>query len=154
MYLARVKQQLKELKLVSPNELSGCTADEVNRLEQQLKISLPAAYQEFLLWMGHGAGQFLRGSDCFYKHLPYLRDWAIELLQENNFPEPLPEDAFVFFMHQGYQFSFFSLSEGDDPPIYSYCEGKNLISFTKSHNKFSQFISTEIDLHAKYLMAS
>lgn len=154
MYLDKVKKQLKELRLVSPDKFLGCTTDEVKRLEQQLKISFPAAYQEFLLWMGHGAGQFLQGSDCFYKHLPHLQNWAIELLQENNFPEPLPEDAFVFFMHQGYQFSFFRLSEGDNPPIYSYCEGENQISFTRTHSQFSEFISTEVELHAKYLIAS
>ena len=60
---------------------------------------MPAAYQEFLLWMGHGAGKFLRGSDCFFQHLPYLQEWALELLQENNFPENLPEDTFIFLMH-------------------------------------------------------
>ena len=51
--------------------------------------------------MGHSASKFLQGSDCFFKHLPYLREWACELLQENKFSNTLPEDAFVFFMHQG-----------------------------------------------------
>ncbi|HBL14916.1 MAG TPA: SMI1/KNR4 family protein [Cyanobacteria bacterium UBA11162] len=152
MYLDRAKKQLKDLEIVSPDELSGCTHYELNKLERQLGIFLPKAYQEFLLWMGHGGGQFLRGSDCFFKHLPYLYDWGTELLQENNFPEPLPEDAFIFFMHQGYQFSFFRLSEGDNPPIYSYCEGKNQTYFSKIHNKFSEFMETEIELHAQYLI--
>ncbi len=102
--------------------------------------------------MGHGAGKFLRGSDCFFKNLPYLKEWAIELLQENNFAEPLPDDAFVFFMHQGYQFSFFRLLEGDDPPTYSYSEGTNQTSFIKSHERFSEFLTTEVKVHAKYLM--
>ncbi|MEQ8757271.1 MAG: SMI1/KNR4 family protein [Coleofasciculus sp. G1-WW12-02] len=151
MYLDTVKQQLQQLGLVQPDELVGCTASEINKLEQELGISLPKAYQEFILEMGHGAGQFLRGSDCFFKHLPYLREWAIELLEENNFPKPLPNDAFIFFMHQGYQFSFFLVSEGDDPPIYSYCEGENQIQFTKSNAKFSEFLEQEVEIHQKYL---
>ncbi|MEQ9480924.1 SMI1/KNR4 family protein [Coleofasciculus sp. F4-SAH-05] len=153
MYLDTVKQQLQQLGLVQPDELVGCTASEISKLEQELGISLPKAYQEFLLEMGHSAGQFLRGSDCFFKHLPYLREWAIELLEENNFHKPLPNDAFVFFMHQGYQFSFFILSEGDDPPIYSYCEGENKIKFTKSNAKFSGFIKQEVEIHKEYLLA-
>lgn len=153
MYLDKVKEQLEELKLVSPNEFSPSNQDEVIWLEQQLGISLPKAYQEFLLWLGHGAGQFLRGSDCFFKHLLDLQEWAVELLQENNFPEPLPEDAFVFLMHQGYQFSFFRLSEGDDPPTYSYCEGTNQTSFIRSHERFSDFLAIEVEIHAKYLKA-
>ena len=153
MYLDTVKQQLQQLGLVQPDELVGCTASEISKFEQELGISLPKAYQEFLLEMGHGAGQFLRGSDCFFKHLPYLREWAIDLLEENNFPQPLPNDAFVFFMHQGYQFSFFILSEGDDPPIYSYCEGENTIKFTKSNAKFSEFMKQEVEIHKEYLLA-
>ena len=152
MYLDRVKKQLIQLKLVKPDELVGCTRDEVSAIEQQLGISLPRAYQEFLLSMGHSAGQFLRGSDCFFKHLPQLQEWAIELLQENNFAGSLPEDAFIFFMHQGYEFSFFRLSESADPPTYSYCEGTNQTSFIKSHESFSEFLVTEVEIHAKYLM--
>jgi hypothetical protein len=151
MYLDQVKQSLKELKLVSPDELVGCTYHEIIELEKKLGFSLPEAYKEFLLWMGKSGGRVLQGSDCFFEHLPYLKEWAVELLEENHFPYTLPEDAFVFFMHQGYQFSFFRLSEGDDPPTYSYCEGTNQTSFTRSHNRFSEFMATEIELHAKYL---
>jgi len=153
MYLDKVKNQLIELKLVRQDELLGCTRDDVIAIEQKLGISLPRAYQEFLLSMGHSAGQFLRGSDCFFKHLPQLQEWGVELLQENNFAESLPEDAFIFFMHQGYQFSFFLVSEGADPPTYSYCEGTNETSFIKSHKSFSKFLATEVEIHAKYLMA-
>jgi len=152
VYLDTVKQQLQQLGLVQPDELVGCTASEISKLQQELGISLPKAYQEFLLEMGHGAGQFLRGTDCFFKHLPYLREWAIDLLEENKFPQPLPNDAFVFFMHQGYQFSFFLVSEGDDPPIYSYCEGENQIQFTKTKEKFSDFMKQEVEIHKKYLL--
>src|SRR6266851_6487960 len=122
MYLDQVKARLEDLHIVSTDEIVPCTEDEVHTLERQLGFSLPGAYKEFLLWMGHGAGILLRGSDCFYQHLPPLRTWAEELLEENNFPEPLPEDAFVFFMHQGYQFNFFRISEGDDPPVHFYGE--------------------------------
>ncbi len=151
MYLDRVKQQIKALKLALPDELLACKENEIIGLERQLGISLPAAYQEFLLWIGHGAGKFLRGSDCFFQHLPYLQEWALELLQENNFPENLPEDAFIFLMHQGYQFSFFRLLEGEDPAIYSYCEGTKQTSFIKSHERFSDFLETEVKIHVQYL---
>jgi hypothetical protein len=154
MYLDRVNKKLIELKLAMPEEFLGCTQDEIIDLEWRLGISLPKAYQEFLLSMGHGAGKFLRGSDCFFKHLILLQEWAVELLEENHFPKSLPENAFVFFMHQGYQFSFFNLSEGDDPPTYFYSEGINQISFTKSHERFSEFLATEIEIHAQYLLSS
>lgn len=151
MYLNRVKKQLIELKLASPDELLGCTEDEVVELEEKLGILLPKAYQEFLLFMGHGAGRFLRGSDYFFKDLLVLKHWALALLEENNFPESLPEDAFVFLMHQGYQFSFFRVSQGDNPPTYYYCEGTDETAFIKSHDKYSDFLMTEVEIHANYL---
>lgn len=153
MYLDQIKKQLIELKLALPQEQVGCTRNEVILIEQQLEINLPIVYQEFLLSMGHSAGKFLQGSDCFFQHLLFLQDWAVELLNENNFPQKLPEDVFVFYMHQGYQFSFFRLSEGDDPPTYSYCEGTNQTTFIISHKRFSDFLKTEVEIQEKYLMS-
>jgi hypothetical protein len=130
-----------------------CTLEEIIAIEKTFKIKLPQAYQDFLLTMGHSGGDFLKGSDCFYKQLPLLKEWAIELLEENNFTEPLPDDAFVFFMHQGYQFSFFRLSEGDNPPIYFYYEGQKETNFLKTHDYFTDFMATEIELYNQYSLS-
>ena len=152
MYLEPIKQRLIALNRDSSQPLCGCTPEEIRQLEERLGVKLPSAYQEFLRMMGKGAGQFLRGSDCFYPQMRELKTAAVELLEENHFPWALPKDAFVFFMHQGYQFSFFRLSEGENPPTYSYCEGETQESFVKSHERFSDFLATEIKLHEKYLM--
>ena len=141
------------LKLIfDENQRFPCSDLEIIQLERQQGMTLPSTYKDFMKMMGHGAGRFLRGSDCFYKHLPQIQEWAKQLLVENDFPEALPEDAFVFFMHQGYQFSFFKLSDGDNPPTYSYCEGQEEPYFVKSHNKFSDFLSVEIKLYSEYSM--
>src|SRR6266481_1526061 len=79
MYLDGVKARFEELHLVRREKIIPCTEREIQLLEQQLGLPLPGAYQEFLLWMGHGAGGFLRGSDCFYDRLPPLRAWAAAL---------------------------------------------------------------------------
>lgn len=150
MYLDKVKTHFKQLDLVSSGELIPCSPEEIRALEEQLGLSLPGAYKEFLLWMGHNAGSFLRGSDCFYQDLRHLREWAIELLEENDFSETLPNDAFVFFMHQGYQFAFLRTCEGDDPPVYYYHEGMDQTSFIRAYRSFSEFLSNEIDAHAEY----
>ncbi|MBD2292537.1 SMI1/KNR4 family protein [Anabaena sphaerica FACHB-251] len=139
--------------IFSENKPSPCSDLEIIQLERQKNISLPSTYKDFLKMMGHGAGKFLRGSDCFYQHLPQIQEWAKQLLLENDFPEALPKDAFVFFMHQGYQFSFFRLSEGDNPPTYSYCEGQEEPDFVKSHDQFSDFLKVEIELYLKSSMS-
>jgi hypothetical protein len=149
MYLNKVKARFGELSIVHPDDILPCTEDEISILEEQVGLSLPEAYKEFLLWMGHGAGRLLRGSHCFYEHLVRLQEGARELLEENSFSEILPNDAFVFFMHQGYQFAFFRVSESDDPPIYYYHEAMEQKTFTMTHNCFSEFLAEEIEVHAR-----
>lgn len=149
-----MKSLLEESGCITLDQIIPCSVDEVVHLEKKLKITLPSAYKEFLLWMGHSGAEFLRGSDCFYKNLLQLKNWAVELLEENNFPETLPSEAFVFFMHQGYQFGFFKLTEGDDPPIYYYNEVDHKKTFELSYINFSEFLSTEIEARINFCQTS
>ena len=153
MNIENIKQQIITFNLAHQDELIGCTKQEVKEIETRINHPLPVNYKHFLLALGKSAGQFLKGSDCFYPTILYLNEDAREILEANNFPQALPEDAFVFFMHQGYQFSFFPLNEGDNPLIYYFNEGEQQLSFTQSHEHFTDLLTTEIELHQKYLMS-
>src|SRR5258707_14053477 len=149
MYLQRVKARLEELFIVRLDTIIACTEEEVHALEQEVGLLLPAAYREFLLWMGHGSGGLLGGSDFLYEDLILLQRDAAELMKEDTYPEPLPEDACVFLMHQGYQFGFFRTSEGDDPPVYRYSEGAEQSSITANAPHFSEFLLGVVEDTAK-----
>jgi len=154
MYVCKPNNLPKWVKdLFLLNKPVPCTSIEVSNLENDLGMALPIPYKEFLLYMGKGAGAIFRGSDCFYGNLRSIQVWAKQLLAENNFTEPLPNDAFVFFMHQGYQFSFFKLSDGDNLPIYSYCEGQQENYFVKTDESFGAFLGNELELLEKNRMA-
>ena len=110
--------------LAAPDDLKGCTREEIEVLQQKFDLTLPATYIEWLTIMGRGAGRFLRGSDAFFPALLELREGAEELLGENGGRFSLPQDAFVFLMHQGYQFLYFQTLRNDpDPPVTHYLEG-------------------------------
>ncbi|MBL1175764.1 hypothetical protein [Pantanalinema sp. GBBB05] len=64
----------------------------------------------------------MRGEDFQFGQIESIRESALELMQFNNFPEALPDDAIVFTAHQGYVFGFIRASEGDNPPIHFYIE--------------------------------
>lgn len=138
----------KDLLRIGYRQPIPCTLQEVEELEQWLGHRLPKAYREFLLWMGHSGGGVLAGTNCFYEDLKRIQTSAKELLEENHYSGELPKDAFVFYMHQGYQFNFFHLEEGDDPPVYFYVEeNPTRIFFEKIYQKFSIFVLTEVEGH-------
>jgi hypothetical protein len=52
-----------------------------------------------------------------------MKEVAIELAAEIDQTFEYPEDAFIFFGHQGYVFQYFRTIDKDpDPPIYQYSE--------------------------------
>lgn len=121
------------------NRFNACNSEIIQSfLADFPNLRLPSAYVEFMRYAG--SGNFWIGSDCSFDDVPKLREWADELLEENSFPCKLKEDDFVFWMHQGYMFYFFNLSEGDDPPVYYYSEAAEISSFVKCSDSFTSFI--------------
>lgn len=127
------------------NRLQPLTAKEVDLIETRFKLVLPQLYKQFLRTMGNGAGNYMQGSSVFYKDIFFLRDWATETLVENAMM-PLDDDAFVFWMHQGYQIAYFKLDEGDNPPVYFFSEGENSYEFHKKNNTLIDFFLEELDI--------
>lgn len=125
-------------------ELKGLSADEVEQVMERFKTRLPLSYREFLLYMGRGAGGFMLGSSVFIDELYDLREGVRELCEENGIPH-IPENAFVFWMHQGYQALYFIPEEGvDDPDIYYYTENSHKNGFEKTGHSFTYFLRTEL----------
>ncbi len=148
MYLEQAKNRQGDLLRVGYGQPVPCTLQEVEELEQCIGHRLPEAYREFLLWMGHAGGGVLAGTNCFYRDLRRIQASARELLEENQYAGELPKDAFVFYMHQGYQFNFFHLADGDDPPVYCYVdENPPRTFFEQIYQRFSLFVLTEVEGH-------
>jgi len=122
------------------HQMKSCSESEIAKIvHMSVEKSLPESYIKFMKYAGNGI-DFLRGSSYESKELMNLKEWAIDLLEENNSSEKIDDNLFVFFMHQGYQFYFFNIDEGDDPPVYFYSEGENNECFVKKHESFSRFL--------------
>ncbi len=124
MQAVDIRAQLLGGGIAAATDLRGCTQREIDDLERRVGAPLPGAYQQFLAAIGHQAGAFLRGTDVSYGQARGLTDAAKALLAEDAALHNLPEDAFVFYMHQGYEFGYFRLGAGEDPPVYQYVEGR------------------------------
>lgn len=112
-----------ESGLAAKNEIAGCTENEIAAITQCVGTSLPQVYIEFLNVLGKSCGNFLQGTDIFCDAILEIQDWALELVNEENKPDILPENSFILFMHQGYQFGYFLLDNKANPPIYFFSEG-------------------------------
>ena len=120
------------------HEMYSISKEDIKKVEQMAGEKLPEEYRIFLEIGGNGV-RFLKGSSYDITEVFNLKKWANELLEEDNSDEVLSTNDFIFFMHQGYQFYFFKLNEGDNPPVYFYEEGKNEKRIIKKFNCLSDF---------------
>ncbi len=125
---AEIRRRLSDLPIRGGQHLEGASEEEIRKLETYAGGPLPLVYKQFLRQLGRSAGELFRGSEysVSQRFRPHLREHAEELLKRNNARFVLPVEAFVFLMSQAYQFSFFSIDQGDDPSVYHYLEGDAL----------------------------
>jgi hypothetical protein len=58
MYLDDLRKFASESSREFGVDASPCTPSEIDQLEAHLKLTLPTAFREFLLWMGQWRGYF------------------------------------------------------------------------------------------------
>lgn len=135
---ARLESAVRSIRRHSPRPVVGCAEADVVRLQDETGSQLPPAYAMFLKAVGKDCGDFLYGSDICLGVLDEVRRGAIGLLEDCHGPA-LPDNAFVFCSHQGYQFLFFCLTEDPDPPVYYYLEGER--DFRMVSASFSEWLT-------------
>ena len=111
----------------------GNTADEIDKTECLLGVRFPLSLRAYFGVMGEAAGDLFRGSDR--ARLSRLSSYHVDAnsLFEECTGARLPDEAIVFFFHQGYTFSYqFGVlpTSGtpvpDDGPVFAYVEGKKV----------------------------
>ncbi|WP_340014390.1 SMI1/KNR4 family protein [Paenibacillus sp. FSL K6-1318] len=125
--------------------MKACNEDDILKLKNLSPTKeLPLTYLRFMYKSGNGI-EFLAGTDYTMKYILELKEFAVELLDENNFSEKLTDNQFVFMMHQGYMFWYFNLDEGDNPAVYLYDESLDLTKFKKVSDTLSEFLISLYD---------
>jgi hypothetical protein len=105
-------------------------------LERTNGIRLPEIYKNFYLQCSISLPSKLAGTDLV-NNRQELRQWAIELLNENNIENFLCPNDFGFMMHQGYMFYYFKADTDPDPIVFGYREPN---VNPESFGTFSNFI--------------
>jgi hypothetical protein len=115
--------EITELGYMKPDTIIGCDDREIQEImSAQNVMRLPKIYDFFLRKLGKKAGSFLSGDDFLHPSVLELKQELIETLKIRPIAKfQLPEKAFVFWMHQGYQFMYFVLNKNnddDDPRVF------------------------------------
>ena len=101
---------------------------------------LPKIYLKYLKYFGtYPGGTFFSSAVSSYNSLPYLKDYMRDILKfETRFQ--IEEDIFVFLSYNWDEYFYFHTEqENDNPPIYYYAEGSNLLRVSDSMTEwFSQ----------------
>lgn len=121
--MVEIKESMIASKYVSRSLFVGCTDNEIAEIERHAGGSLPVSFKAFLKVMGKQGNSFTAATRYTWKFLKVYRDWANEVIRENNSSYQIPKNAFVFACLDGW-FYFFMLDEGNDPPVYSFGEGE------------------------------
>ncbi|WP_064965755.1 SMI1/KNR4 family protein [Tenacibaculum ovolyticum] len=96
--------------------------DELNKLEKEQNLILPAIYKEFYKRCEESIPKGMVGTDLLNKRKE-LKEWAFELLKEDNVNNFLTDNDYVFMIHQGYMFWYFKADGNENPDVYFYYEG-------------------------------
>jgi hypothetical protein len=100
---------------------SSCTFEEIIQLKHFLNLSLPKAYEEFLLWMGKGCNVLESYGGHYSTKEVNLQELGHEIMEADESRETLPEDAIVIWLFdESTEFAFIRASEGDNPPIHHF----------------------------------
>jgi hypothetical protein len=125
-------------------EPAGCTPAEIAGVERHFGHAFPAAYRQYLLWMGKDEHGIFGGSGWFLADIIKNTSNLDELLQENGIAFEHPGKPLCFFSHQGYMASWFYLpAASDDPECFLFGEGRQAgqIEHIKT---FSEFLLTDM----------
>lgn len=141
-YLADIREFHQHHVTPFTGQPKGCTPDEIEALEESFGCELPAAYRQYLAWMGKDYDGIFVGSDWFITNVAENTRCLPELLRENGVAFILPEQYVCFFAHQGYIAAWFELPSVDEnPAIWFYQDG---MKEPEAQGRFTDLLFTDM----------
>ena len=163
-YINEIIPLLKTFVQKFGGEVVPCTSEEVNHLELMLPNSylLPTAFKEFLLYGGNKLGKLFEGehSPSYCYSLGRAENSrgivASKIYGSGSKTAELSDDLFVVSSHITSYVAYFRLTEGENPPVYSWSDEDELgiEAVQKEHNTFTDFIREEIRIRTCELRPS
>lgn len=135
---------MRHLSFVPPDVLKtlvGSTAQDVDQLERELGLPIPAALREYLLLMGESP------PNSEYHHhgtreMKYMQDWLADWVcryRADGIPLTGMDNAIPFLQFQDTFFYVLAGTSRDDPPAYAF-DINDTPTIRPLHERFSDFV--------------
>ena len=160
-YIEKEKNIFNRFAAAFGGEAVPLADEEIEYLESMLPSSyrFPTAYKEFLVFGGKNlAGlfnQYEAGYETVKQHLLTKNQNIIHQVKLNDpCTKELPTDLFVIEdVEHGGNFTYFLLTEGDNPPVYFWEEGEGGLEVSeKLADSFSDYLREKITTKANFLL--
>lgn len=124
---------------------TGYTQEQISAVEAQLNVRFPQVYRAYLRIMGKTHGDLFCGSNiASLSDYASHREFAQELITDEELDWALDDKAVVFLEHQGYTFCYFIADGAFDSPIFQYVEGGE--EAKQCSSGFAEMVSAEVSL--------
>jgi hypothetical protein len=148
MYLDHIKARFEQ----APTPMfkpQGVRIEQIRELEAMMGLRFPAAYTEFLLWMGANANLLLDYGNCDFNKLSVLTknvEFALWSYGTDDAELSLSKTDLVFWTDvNSYRFYLIEARDNDDPPVYFADAQRLRMGFSQTHLRFSDFINEAVE---------
>ncbi len=138
MYLQRAKRYYESELYGEFGAPRGASDREIMEVEGRLGRVLPAAFREYLRWMGNDFEGIFRGTDCFLRDVEANTEWLPSFLEECGVVFADTATVICFWCHQGCVAVWFHV-DGDvaDPECWGLTDDGKPV---RSVGRFSEYI--------------
>lgn len=147
-YLRRARECYESNHALSLGPSMGATDEEVDQLQAEVGFALPAAYREFLCWMGRD-NRRAGGRPLFSHDRVFVDDVAAneaivdDMLRHERVRHLAAPRMLVWWVHEVYLSYHFPLpASSDDPACYFYREGDGVL---REAGRFSACLAGLVD---------
>ena len=152
-------QRIIQSQLAAPEQIEGCSEQEIKKLEQTYELPLPYSYKVFLRYFGRRLYGIATDLEFVYPNVlsltQYARDIDREIQEEGDFnpEELLPQNAFVFARRYTMEFWYFLAEEDVDNPsiFFDECDGN---AARKIQESIFDFWEAEVEYAEKLIADS
>ena len=125
--IEKLLKRIFELGLAVPEELVGCSDQEISQLEEKYQVKLPESYKEFLLTMGKNFGRLVDTNEYRIDYDSVMtmtekeQKFIDECKAEGENVADLPKNTIIILgRSDGTQFYLIEAQDNTDSPVFYY----------------------------------